>query len=78
MVPDTLLSCAEPPSIELFSVSPRHFQLLSVSNPAVITRELLDHYGYLSNHLFRLFESAQCITDYLTADEDRTSDYKFV
>ena len=78
MVPDTLLSCTEPPSIELFSVSPQHFQLLSVSNPTIIKRELFDRYGYLSNHLFRLFESARHIADYLTEDEGRPSDYEFV
>jgi hypothetical protein len=58
MVPDTLLSCAEPHSIKLFDVSPCHYQLLSVSNLEVIKHELSNRYGYLSNHLIRLAESA--------------------
>jgi hypothetical protein len=64
MVPE-LLSCAAPPSIELFDVSPSEYQLLSVSDPAVIKRELLYGYYYLGFHLAHL-SATRGITRYLT------------
>ena len=52
MIPE-LLSCAAPPSIELFdkSVSPSEYQFLSVTDPAIIKRELLWGYYHLGNLL---------------------------
>ena len=65
MVPE-LLSCAAPPSIELFDVSPSEYQLLSVSDPAVIKRELLYGYYYLADELDYTRVKTSCITRYLT------------
>ena len=64
MVPE-LLSCAEPPSIELFDVSPSEYQLLSVTDPVVIKRELLYGYYYLGDLLAHL-SATRGITRYLT------------
>ena len=52
MIPE-LLSCAAPPSIELFdkSVSPSEYQFLSVTDPVIIKRELLWGYYHLGNLL---------------------------
>jgi hypothetical protein len=52
MIPE-LLSCAAPPSIELFdkSVSPSEYQFLSVTDPAIIKRELLWGYYHLTDLL---------------------------
>ena len=68
MVPDLLLSCAEPPLIELFSISQRYYQLLSVLDPDIIKRELLSHYRYVSEYLGQLVNTARCISRDLTED----------
>ena len=72
--PDHLLSCAEPPSIEMFSIHPIEFQLLSVSNPAIIRRALGDGYHCMSNHLVVLKNLARDIAD-VSCKED-SSDYE--
>jgi hypothetical protein len=65
-----------PPLIEQLHVSQRHFQLvLSVSDPEVIKHELLTCYAYLSNHLVRLLDPAQCITRDLTKDLGHTPEF---
>jgi hypothetical protein len=61
-------SCVAPPLIELFGISQREYQLLSVSDPEVIKRELLSGYSYLDRHLAWLLGPAQCIARDLTED----------
>ena len=65
MVPE-LWSCVAPPSIEFFGASRREYQLLSVSDPEVIKRELLSGYSYLDRYLSRLNGSARSIARDLT------------
>jgi hypothetical protein len=74
----TLLSCAEPPSIELFHVLQRDHQLLSVSDMDILHRELLSCYHYLRNCLGELTGSAQHNANDPTEYDSHTCIYEFV
>jgi hypothetical protein len=58
-----------PPSIEQLHISQRQFQLLSVVDPDVITRELLMCYAYHHNDLVRLLHSVRHISSTDLTDE---------
>jgi hypothetical protein len=73
MIPE-LLSCADPPSIELFdkSVSPSEYQLLSVTDPVVLKRELLYGYYHLGDLLVTLSATGRitgCLVNRLAPEE---------
>ena len=74
MVPE-FLSCVTPPSIEQLHVSQRQFQLLSVTDPDVVMRELLTHYAGHHNDLARLLHSVRRISTDLTEVHFRTPEF---
>jgi hypothetical protein len=69
------LSCAAPPLLGRLHVSQGEFELLSVTDPIVIKRELLTRYTRHYNDLVQLLDPARRITSDFTDTEPRTLEF---